>query len=146
VVEGLQADLRAIGALGDETVAAAADRIAAAMGAPSTVRLLDLLAQAVDEVSAQLAGGRVEVHLAGEDVEFAVVHDEPGPDDEDREPSARITLRLSEALKARIETAAERAGVSTNTWVVRSLDRATRAPSSEPRPRVGRRLQGYGRS
>jgi hypothetical protein len=146
-VEGLQSDFRAIGALGDDLVADAADRIASAMAALATVRLLDLLSQAVAEVSDVLPEGRVEVHLVGDDVEFVVVPEVAEVEEEDREPSARITLRLPGALKARVEEAAEREGVSTNSWVVRNLLRATQgAPGPAPGARVGRRLRGYGRS
>ena len=56
--------------------------------------------------------------------------------------SARITLRLSEALKTSVEAAAAREGVSVNTWIVRALGRSAGAPAR----RVGRRLTGYGES
>ena len=58
--------------------------------------------------------------------------------------SARITLRLPESLKTRLEAAANLHGVSVNTLLVQELSRAL-----EPRPSTGgsrRRLTGYGRS
>jgi predicted HicB family RNase H-like nuclease len=57
--------------------------------------------------------------------------------------SARITLRLPEGLKVRIETAASVEGVSVNAWIVRVL---TRMASGARGPRVGSRLTGFGRS
>jgi predicted HicB family RNase H-like nuclease len=58
--------------------------------------------------------------------------------------SARITLRLPESLKQRIESAAAREGASVNTWLVQALQR-----SVESRPSMSgsrNRLTGYGRS
>ena len=58
--------------------------------------------------------------------------------------TARITLRLPESLKARLEDAANRHSVSVNTLLVQALQRhlEPRSPSSGSR----RRLTGYGRS
>ena len=58
--------------------------------------------------------------------------------------SARITLRLPESLKSRLEAAAAASGVSVNTWLVQALGRLL-----EPRHFAGgsgRRLTGYGRA
>ena len=59
------------------------------------------------------------------------------------ELSARITLRLPESLKAAVEKAADREGVSTNTWLVRAIARAT---ESRPTHVHGKRLTGYAQS
>ena len=62
----------------------------------------------------------------------------PAPGDD---LSARITLRLPEALKVQIEAVASSEGVSVNAWIVRALSR-----SLEPRrgrARSGNRLQGF---
>lgn len=72
--------------------------------------------------------------------------DEPQPQPLPAEdgPSARITLRLPESLKAQVEAAAERERVSVNTWLVRAIAR-----SLGPRPPRGgqtrNRLQGLAR-
>ena len=56
--------------------------------------------------------------------------------------SARITLRLPDGLKAGIEVAAAREGVSVNSWIVSALGRAV-----EPRRgKAGNRLTGFGQS
>ena len=65
----------------------------------------------------------------------------PAPGDD---LSARITLRLPEALKAQVEAAASREGVSTNAWIVRALSRANEPQSA--RTRSGNRLQGFAQS
>jgi hypothetical protein len=145
-VDALLADLEAMAALGDDAVADAARRLSQTLRASAGLRLLDLLGEAALEVSGQLPSGHVEVRLAGQEPSLVYVEEEsssaaPAATGEDG-TSARITLRLSEALKASVEAAASREGVSVNTWIVRALGRS----SSAPVRRVGRRLTGYGES
>jgi hypothetical protein len=59
------------------------------------------------------------------------------------ELSARISLRLPESLKASVEKAAEREGISVNAWLVRAIARAT---ESRPVHVSGKRLSGYAQS
>jgi hypothetical protein len=146
-VEGLLSDLAALAGLGEGPVAEAADRLAQALRAQASLRLLDLLGEGAVEVSAQLPAGHVEVRLAGQDPSFVYVEDEsaaPAADAAaDEGLNARITLRLPGALKESIERAASRDRVSANTWIVRELTRSTSAPPSR---RSGRRLTGYATS
>ena len=112
-----------------------------------SLRLLDLLGEAALEISAQLPNGHVDVRLAGQEPSLVYVEDEPAPttaapSGEDA-ASARITLRLTESLKLNVELAANREGVSVNTWIVRALGRAASANTTR---RVGRRLTGYAQS
>jgi HicB family len=146
-VDALLADLEAMANLGDEAVADAARRLSETLRASANLRLLDLLGEAALEVSGQLPSGHVEVRLAGQEPSLVYVDEQPetpaapaGADD----ASARITLRLSEALKTSVEAAAAREGVSVNTWIVRALGRATSAPTTVRRS--GRRLTGYAES
>ena len=146
-VDALLADLNAMAELGDEAVADAARRLSQTLRASAGLRLLDLLGEAALEISGQLPSGQVEVRLAGQQPTLVYVEHEPeaaapaaaGDDG----MSARITLRLSESLKASVEVAATREGVSVNTWIVRALSRST---STTPPRRSGRRLSGYGES
>jgi hypothetical protein len=134
VVDGLRSDVVAVGELGDDAVAEAAERIAAVLDRSLPTRVLDLLSDVVAELSAELPEGRVEIRVAGDDVGLAYVEDGPAPGGEgDGDPSARITLRLSEGLKARVEARASDDGVSVNTFIARALERGTssyRNPSS----------------
>src|SRR5919199_1090548 len=126
-IEALQSDLRELAALGDESTAAAADRLATAIHAAAGLRLLDALAEAALEVSAQLPHGHVEVRVSGRDPQLVYVEEAPADDHAAATEdglSARITLRLPESLKSALEAAAEREGVSVNTWLVRALQRA----------------------
>jgi hypothetical protein len=146
VVDGVRADVASVGELGDEVVAEVAERIADLLGRSLPARILELLSDAAAEVSAELPDGRVEIRVAGDDVGLAYVEDtrvtaaesEAGGD-----LTARITLRLSEGLKARVEEGAGREGVSVNTYIVRTLERGSSANRYRA-GRVGNRLRGYG--
>jgi hypothetical protein len=145
-VEALRAELAALGELGDENVAAAAERLSQALGSTLGLRLLGVLSEAALEVSAQLPAGHVEVRIAGQEPSLVYVEAaeeaSPAPLAEDGH-SARITLRLPDSLKASIEAAAAREGVSVNTWIVKALARGI---SSAGVSRIGSRLTGFGQS
>jgi hypothetical protein len=143
VVEGLRADVVAVGELGDERVAEVADRIAGLVARSAPIRVLDLLSDAAAELSAELPEGRVEIRLVGDDIEFAYIDDRPAWHDGEAELSSRITLRLPERLKARVEDSASSQGISVNAWMLRTLERATTSAGGTG-ARSGRRLHGYG--
>lgn len=141
-VEGLEADLAAVAAVGDEATAAAAERLIHALRSSAGLRLLEVLGEAALEVSAQLPSGHVEIRLTGQDPALVYVAEEaaetaPAADDDGL--TARITLRLPEALKQRIEAAAARENVSVNSWLVRALNRSV----SSPVQRSSNRLTGF---
>ena len=146
-VEAVCEDLARIAAVGDEATARAAERLAAALESSLGRRLQEALAEAALELSPQLERGSVELRVAGGDTELVYVDDAraAGGDSVDEALSARITLRLPESLKSRLEAAAAGQGISVNTWLVQALSRA-----AEPRQSTGaganRRLSGYGRS
>ena len=144
-IEALQSDLAEIAALGDEATAQAAQRLSLALRSSVGLRMLDALTEAALELSAQIPTGHVEVRLAGQDPTLVfVAEQEAEPPAAEDDQSARITLRLPESLKARLDAAAAREGVSVNTWLVRALSRAVSSP--RPSIRVGNRLTGFGRS
>jgi hypothetical protein len=144
-IQALREDLARIAAVGDESTARAAELVAMALESSLSRRLLEVLGEAALELNAQLDDGRVEVRFAGSDPEFVFVRDEAeeSPSSPDEALTARITLRLPDALKQRVEDAASREGVSVNTWLVQALGRIA---SGAPRRSTGRRLTGYGRS
>jgi hypothetical protein len=154
VVDGLRSDVISVGELGDDTVAEVADRIAEVLGRSIPSRILDLLSEVAAEVSAELPDGRLEIRVAGDDVDLAYVDDAParadspagagdGDGERDRDMSARITLRLSESLKARVEEGAAREGISVNAFIVRTLEHGA-ADGHKRKSHVGNRLRGYG--
>ena len=143
-VEALKADLAAVAELGDERTAQVAGRLTVALHGAVGLRLLDALTEAVVELNAQLPSGHVEVRLVGPDPQLVFVDEaeEPVAPPGDDALTARITLRLPDALKRSIEAAADREGVSTNTWLVRALSRSV----SGSAPRSRNRLQGFAQS
>jgi len=145
-VQALREDLVRVAAVGDESTARAAELLALALESSLGRRLQEALAEAALELSAQLEEGRVEVRMVGSEPELVYVRDDSPVvlEAKDEAFNARITLRLPESLKSRLETAAAAQGLSVNTWLVQALGRAL-----EPRSSVGgsrRRLTGYGRS
>jgi hypothetical protein len=147
-VEAIQADLAAAAALGDDASAAAGERLAVAVASSLQLRVFDVLTEATLDINAQLSAAHIEVRLAGRDPELVLVDDRAGEHDPTPAPgddlSARITLRLPEALKAQIEVVASTEGVSANAWIVRALSSALEPRSG--RTRSSNRLQGYAQS
>jgi HicB family len=145
-IDSLKADLTAVAELGDDATADAAGRLVVTLQASVGLRLLDALSEAALELNDKLPSGHVEVRLSGQDPELVYVGDEPEAPGGGAEAAytARITLRLPEALKVSIEAAASSEGVSVNTWVVRALSRTSTAGG--PAVQSGNRLTGYARS
>ena len=145
-VQALREDLARVAAVGDESTARAAELLAGALESALGRRLLEALGEAALELSGQLEDGRVEVRFAGSDPELVLVREEAesAVEPADEAFTARITLRLPESLKARLDAAAAREGVSVNTWVVQMLSRTSEARNLAGGSR--RRLSGYGRS
>jgi hypothetical protein len=154
-VDQLRRDLLVAADAGGEEARALAERLTAPLESSIRLALLSALSQAAEEITGQLAPGAVDVRLRGSDLGFAVTappveeHDtpaeaaEPPAVDLDEGDTVRITLRLPEQLKGRVDEAAARLGVSVNTWLVRAVATAmepTPRPSAEARR--GRRSGG----
>jgi hypothetical protein len=147
-VTAIQSDLAAAAALGGESIAEAGRKLSEAVESSLQLRLLDVLTEAALGLNSVLASGHIEVRLAGREPDLVYV-DEPPPDTDvpaaaGDDLSARITLRLPDALKAAVESAADREGVSTNSWIVRALSRALEPRAG--RRTSGNRLQGFAQS
>lgn len=142
-IQAIQQDLAAAAAFGDEASGEVARRMSEALAATLHLHLLDLLGEAALEIGGQIDPGRVEIRLAGRDPELVVIGDEL-PDTSQfglgEEASGRITLRLPESLKAGVEAAAAREGVSTNAWLVRTIARTL---DQRPSKKSRNRMQGY---
>jgi hypothetical protein len=144
-VEALQQDLANVAGIGDEAVAEAARRIAAALESSLRLRLTDALGEAAAELTNQLPDGHVEVRVSAGEPELVYVPDPGAPPPSGLEDlTARITLRLPETLKTIVDAAAQESGVSANTWLLQQITR-----SADPKRRNqpgGRRMTGYGQS
>lgn len=138
-VTDLQRQLADAAANGAEDTRATAERLAAGLDAATRLVLLDVLSAAVGEITRDLAPGSVDLRLRGRDVEFVVTQPSSEPESDDRTPStvdlddastSRTTLRLPDAIKARVDDAAAADGLSVNTWLVRAV-----AAALEPKQR-----------
>ena len=170
-VEELQHGLLVAAEAGGEEATQLAGRLVAPLRSSMHLVLLDALASAAAEITSELAPGAVEVRMRGRDPEFVVTTplDDaevdaitaaqgaaapppaggPTADGDDDASTARITLRLPDALKVRVEEAAGRDGLSVNAWLVRTLSSALgeRPASAGPRPpSSGQRFTGWSRA
>jgi hypothetical protein len=152
-VDRVRQELAVAAAAGGPDAVALAERLTAPLASALQLVLLEALSGAADEITRELAPGSVELRLRGGEPGFAVtlppatgsasvappmapaVAPPGGADADDAlgEPeaaTARINLRVPEALKARIEDAATAQGRSVNAW----LTRAAAAALSQPAP------------
>ncbi|MFC3996168.1 histidine kinase [Nocardiopsis sediminis] len=164
-VDELRRQLLVAAEAGNEEARAIAERLSAALEPAARLTLLDALSDAADEITRDLAPGSVEVRLRGRQTDFIVTSpsfgdvdddgiatSQPHPGDADLRPEAddggtsRITLRMPDRLKPRVEEAARNEGLSVNAWLVRavaaSLDSGRRRPDTRPR-QVDRGYTGW---
>lgn len=127
-VNDLQRQLVDAAANGTDETRVAAERLASALDAATRLVLLDALSAAAAEITRDLAPGSVDLRLRGREVEFVVsaqvaeaVADEAPAVQLDDASTSRTTLRLPDALKARVDDAAAADGLSVNTWLVRAV-------------------------
>jgi predicted DNA binding CopG/RHH family protein len=163
-VEGLRRELGSLTRFAPDEVAKLAEQLADALESSVRLTLLDVISAAAAEITQRLDSIVIDVRLSGGEPEF-VITDVPSPHDEqasramaepmtDEAGTARVTLRLSEALKTRIESQAAASGLSVNAWLAHAAIRAleTSGPAGQaaaPRgPRIGpgQRITGYARS
>jgi hypothetical protein len=152
-VDTLRRELAVAADAGGEDARALAERLTAPLDSAARLVLLEALSAAAAEITRDLAPGSVDLRLRGREPSFVVTSpvadqpfDEPGPPASDvsaavppegEDPTARISFRLTEHLKSRVEEAAGQAGLSVNAWLVRAA--AAALESGEPGGRAARR-------
>lgn len=145
-IDELQRHLAIAAEAGGDDARVIAERLAAPLEAATRLVLLEALSAAAGEITRDIAPGSVDVRLRGRDPEFVVARaaaeefTEPDatptssvpqpPVDLDDTSTSRTTLRLPDALKARVDDAAAADGLSVNTWLVRAV-----AAALEPKHR-----------
>ncbi|HYA45801.1 MAG TPA: toxin-antitoxin system HicB family antitoxin [Acidimicrobiales bacterium] len=150
-VENIRRHFAAAADTAGEEARALAERLFTPLEAAIRLSLQDVLADAAQEITCELAPGSVELRLHGRQPEFVVTpaRPEPSPGAEDAdlaqpgpvvaegdERVARLSLRIPEHLKARVDDAAEREGISVNSWLIQAAAAALeRGPSARPRER-----------
>ncbi|MGI5522368.1 hypothetical protein ACQEUX_15625 [Micromonospora sp. CA-259024] len=146
-----------------------AERLFTQLEAATRLTLLEALSDAADEITRELAPGSVHVRLRGREPDFVVLPASPPADEGgaasgpptlpvpvaapegDEGGTSRINLRLPDHLKASVEEAAGRAGLSVNAWLVRAVAGAIGAGETERRPprrvepRSGQHFTGWAR-
>jgi hypothetical protein len=162
-VEGLRRELVSLTRFAPDDVARLAEQLADALDSSVRLTLLEVLSAAAAEITGRLDSTVIDVRLSGGDPEFVItaVHSqggEPaaGPAQEpgaDEAGTARVTLRLSETLKAKIDAEAAASGLSVNAWLAHAAIRALEAAGGASRAGAqragtgsGHRITGYARS
>lgn len=159
-VEGLRAELTSLTRVAGNDVARAAELVARALEPSVRLTLLDVLSAAAAEITSRLGDAVVEVRLAGGEPSFVIQHAPTSPAGEPAAPAgggepddagvARVTLRLGESLKSRVERAAGAEGISVNSWFVHAAQRALDGPAGgggfTVRRGPGQRITGFARS
>lgn len=157
-VDQLRRELVATADVGGDEARALAERLTVPLEASLRLALLSALSTAAEEITSQLAPGAVDLRLRGGDIGFVVSGPAVAPDDlDDAGPAAapestsgpdtddggtaRITLRVPDQLKSRIEDAAAREGFSVNTWLTRAVTRGLE--SGDTRGPADRRRKGW---
>lgn len=150
-LDTLRGELDRATALADEHTRATAVRLLDVLESPLRLVLIQTLSDAAAQVTAALPAGLVEVRMDGRDPVLTVVAAAPeatAPEASDPAPAepgegtARITLRLPEAVKARADAASEVLGVSLNTWITDAC-RAALRPSPTHDKHSARRVTGW---
>jgi hypothetical protein len=153
-IESVRTGVANASSLADEQTQRVAERLGTAIESSTRLALIQALSDAAGTISADLAPSSVELRMVGTDPEFVVTvqtgeaeptllmpEPEPGAEDTsasstaeaDDEPVARITLRLPQSVKARVDEMASSEGVSTNAWLIRAVMDAL-SERSGPRP------------
>ncbi|MEU6991259.1 hypothetical protein ABZ953_11445 [Streptomyces sp. NPDC046465] len=161
-VDQLRQELAVAAEAGGDEARALAERLTRPLESAARLTLLNALSAAADEITVDLAPGSVDVRLRGVDPEFVVtpppaaeVFDAraeyaalmaaqappppAAPDAADDGGTARINLRLPAHVKARVEEAANRDGLSVNAWLVRAVSGALDQPDARPGGKTGHR-------
>lgn len=156
-VSELQRQLVNAADTGTEDTRAVAERLAAGLDAAARLVFLDVLSAAVGEITRDLAPGSVDLRLRGREIDFVVTQPSAEPDSDERPvatvdlddaSTSRTTLRLPDALKARVDEAAAADGLSVNTWLVRAVAAAVQPKqrrSAQRALRAGDNFAGWAR-
>ncbi|MFC9977485.1 toxin-antitoxin system HicB family antitoxin [Spirillospora sp. NPDC127200] len=166
-VDSLRREVALAAETGGPDARALAERLTGALESAARLTLLEALSAAADEITRDLAPGSVDVRLRGGDPAFVVTPPQPGPSPRDAADggaesawenapppadeggTARMTLRLPEHLKLRVEEAAGRQEISVNAWLVRAVSAALKpgaghGPTGRPRQlQSGRSYSGW---
>ncbi|MFC4587608.1 hypothetical protein [Sphaerisporangium corydalis] len=152
-VDNLRRELTVAAEAGGPDARALAERLTSPLESAVRLTLMEALSAAAGEITRDLAPGSVEIRLRGRDPDFLVTpapSDRPATGapvvtslrsalagavevamgvrppvpEADEGGTSRISLRVPDHLKPRIEEAAGREGLSVNAWLVRAVSGA----------------------
>ena len=118
-VDAVRHELSVAAAAGGPDAQALADRLTAPLESSVRLALLEALSEAAEQITRELAPGSVDVRLRGRDPDFTVdagaaeLPDAPAAatgDLDDDGGTWRVTLRLPEQLRPRVDAAARTRG------------------------------------
>ena len=160
-VETLRRELLVAAEAGGDEARSLAERLVTPLDSATRLVLLDALSDAASEITSELAPGSVEVRLRGREPEFVVTQPPAEQSFEDvgsasietiaytgeidESGAARTTLRLPDHVKAKVDEAAGREGLSVNAWLVRAVVAALE-PGARDRgrsPSMGQQYTGW---
>jgi hypothetical protein len=154
-VDAVRHELSVAAAAGGQDAESLAERLSAPLESAIRLALLEALSEAAEQITRDLAPGSVDVRLRGRDPEFTVSPGMEGgaeltepfhvgaPESEDDGGTWRVTLRLPEHLRPRVDAAARRDGLSVNTWLVRAVTAALGGYARRPRGDSGKQFSGW---
>lgn len=150
-IESVRAGVVSASSLADEPTQHVAARLGTAIESSTRLALIRALSDAAGTISAELAPSSVEVRMVGSEPEFVVSiqtadaeptllmpesehagEDAATTSDVEDEPVARISLRLPQSVKTRVDEIASAEGISTNAWLIRAVMDALSERSSGP--------------
>jgi hypothetical protein len=141
-IESVRVGVANASSLADEQTQHVAQRLGTAIESSTRLALIQALSDAAGTISAELAPSSVELRMVGTDPDFVVsvqtaeaeptlLLPEPEAEGEatgesptsaaEDEPVARVTLRLPQSVKARVDEMASSEGISTNAWLIRAV-------------------------
>ncbi len=133
--------------LADDATRDVARRLVTVLEPGLRMAMVQLLSDAAAQLTSELPGAVVTIRMVGREPVWHVVSSENHEtadiptDNSDDEGTARVTVRLPEAVKRRAEAAAQSAGQSLNTWIIHALRRAT--STEHAANRSSRRITGW---
>lgn len=145
-------DLERSTQLADDATRDIANRLIAVLEPGLRIAMVQLLSDAAAQLTAELSGPIVTVRMDGRDPVWNIVIPEshepislPAETALDDEGTARVTVRLPEAVKRRAEALAQASGQSLNTWISNALRSATSAtpPATKARTNTSHRITGW---
>src|SRR2546430_4615871 len=149
-VDAVRHELSVAAAAGGQDAEALAERLTAPLESAIRLALLEALSEAAEQITRDLAPGSVDVRLRGRDPEFTVsLSDEDlpaapavgAPESDGDGGTWRVTLRLPEHVRPRVDAAARGDGLSVNALLLRTGTAALGGPPPARRE-SGQHLSG----